>query len=64
MERLTVLVPDEKVELVRAILKEIGCVIESDLFALSKKLNMIPPGEIPAMEEIVEEVRAVRAGRS
>jgi hypothetical protein len=48
--------------LIKSLLKELGVIIENDTFKLASELNaMIKPGEKPTMDEIVEEVRAVRA---
>lgn len=55
-------IPDKKSKLVKSLLKELGVVIEPDLFKLSKELNrMAGNGGKPSMDEIVKETRAVRA---
>lgn len=55
-------IPEKKSKLVKSLLKELGVIIENDSFKLAKELNnMIKPGKKPSMDEIVKEVRAVRA---
>jgi len=55
-------VPEKKSKLIKSLLKELGVIIETDSFKLAAELNsMIKPGKKPSMNEIVEEVRAVRA---
>ncbi|WP_299352101.1 hypothetical protein [Mucilaginibacter sp.] len=62
MERLMIQIPEKKSKLVKSLLKELGVVIEPHVSALSKRLNsMVSDGPLPSMDEIVEEVRAVRA---
>lgn len=62
MERLMIQIPEKKSKLVKSLLKELGVIIENDSFKLAKELNnMIKPGKKPSMDEIVKEVRAVRA---
>ncbi|WP_184544558.1 hypothetical protein [Mucilaginibacter sp. FT3.2] len=64
MERLMIQVPEKKSKLIKSLLKELGVIIENDTFKLASELNaMIKPGKKPTMDEIVEEVRAVRAKR-
>ncbi|GAA3963437.1 hypothetical protein GCM10022210_09470 [Mucilaginibacter dorajii] len=55
-------VPEKKSKLIKSLLKELGVIIENDSFKLATELNaMIKRGKKPTMDEIVEEVRAVRA---
>lgn len=55
-------VPEKKSKLVKSLLKELGVVIEPDIFKLAKELNnSVGKGKIPSMEEIVKEIRIVRA---
>jgi len=55
-------IPDNKSDLVKSLLKELGVVIEPDLIKMARNLNkMVLPGKDISMDEIVEEVRAVRA---
>jgi hypothetical protein len=62
MERLMIQIPEKKSKLVKSLLKELGVIIENDSFKLAKELNnMIKPGKKPSMDEVVKEVRAVRA---
>ncbi|MCS3734732.1 hypothetical protein [Mucilaginibacter dorajii] len=62
MERLMIQVPEKKSKLIKSLLKELGVIIENDSFKLATELNaMIKRGKKPTMDEIVEEVRAVRA---
>jgi hypothetical protein len=61
MERLMIQIPDKKSRLIKSLLKELGVVIEPDVFELAKELdNMVMPGKKPSMEEIVKETRTVR----
>lgn len=62
MEKLVIQIPEKKSKLIRSLLKELGAVIEPDLFKMSKKLNgMIKPGTKPSMDDIVKETRDARA---
>jgi len=62
MERVMIQIPDNKSDLVKSLLKELGVVIEPDLIKMARNLNkMVLPREDISMDEIVEEVRAVRA---
>lgn len=62
MEKLMIQIPNKKSRLVKSLLRELGVIIEPDLFKLSKELNgMVGAGEKPSMDEIVKEARAVRA---
>lgn len=62
MERLMIQVPEKKSKLVKSLLKELGVVIEPDIFQLAKELNnAVGKGKKPSMEEIVKEIYTVRA---
>ncbi|MDB5123779.1 MAG: hypothetical protein JWP94_1908 [Mucilaginibacter sp.] len=62
MERLMIQVPEKKSRLVKSLLRELGVVIEPDIFKLAKELNSsVARGKKPSMEEIVKETRIVRA---
>jgi hypothetical protein len=62
MEKLVIQVPEKKSKLIKSLLKELGAVIEPDLFEMSKKLNrMVKPGAKPSMDEIINETRDARA---
>jgi hypothetical protein len=62
MERLMIQVPEKKSKLVKSLLKELGVVIEPDIFKLAKELNnSVGKGKKPSTEEIVKETRIVRA---
>ena len=55
-------IPEKKSKLIKSLLKELGAVIEPDLFKLSKELNrMVGTAEKPSMDEIVKETRAARS---
>ena len=55
-------IPDKKARLVKSLLKELGVVIESNVFELARELNsMVGKGKKPSIEEIVKETREVRA---
>jgi len=57
-------VPEKKSKLIKLLLKELGVIIETDTVKLASELNsMIKPGKKPSMNEIVKEVREVRAKR-
>ncbi len=63
MERLVIDVPEQKSSLVKQLLKDLGVIIQnsSPEKALALKINkMIKPGKKPSMDEIIEEVNAVR----
>jgi len=63
MERLVIKVPEKKSKQVRSILEDMGVIIVTDTTALAKELDaMIPKDADISMDEIVEEVRKVRAG--
>lgn len=62
MERLMIQIPEKKSKLIKSLLKELGAIIETDSFKLAAELNnMVKPGKKPSMDEITEEIRAVRA---
>jgi hypothetical protein len=62
MEKMVIRVPEKKSKLIKSLLKELGAVIEPDLFKMSKKLNgMVKAGAKPSMDDIVKETRAARA---
>lgn len=66
METLLIKVPEQKSTLVKQLLKELGVTIESATKArkLADEINRnIKPGGKPGMDEIVAEVKAVRAGQ-
>lgn len=55
-------IPEKKSKLIKSLLKELGAVIEPDVFALSKKLNaLVGHGDGVSMDDIVAESRAARA---
>jgi hypothetical protein len=62
MERLTIQIPERKSKLIKSLLKELGAVIEPDLFIMARELNsMVGNEDKPSLEEIVNESRIVRA---
>ena len=62
MERLMIQIPNKKSRLVKSLLKELGVVIESDSSKLAKKLDsMVRSDDKMTMDEIVKEIRLVRA---
>jgi len=66
METLVINVPDEKSAVVKLLLKELGVTIQNKVRAtqLAREINAaIKPGPKPDMDEIVAEVKKVRAGR-
>ena len=66
METLLIKVPEQKSSLVKQLLKELGVTIESETKArkLAAEINRsIKTGPAPGMDEIVAEVKAVRAGQ-
>ena len=66
METLVINVPDDKSNVVKQVLKELGVTIQSKTKAsqLAEEINAtIKPGPKPDMDEIVAEARLVRAGR-
>ncbi|HEY2580183.1 MAG TPA: hypothetical protein VGI43_00160 [Mucilaginibacter sp.] len=66
METLVINVPDEKSAVVKLLLKELGVTIQNKAKArqLANEINaMVKPGPKPDMDEIVAEVKNVRAGR-
>lgn len=66
METLLIKVPEQKSTLVKQLLKELGVTIESTTKArkLADEINLnIKAGEKLSQDEIVEEVKAFRAGR-
>ena len=61
MERMMIQVPDKKSKLIKSLLKELGVIVEPNVFKLSEELNaMVNPGKKPSMKEIVTEIRHVR----
>lgn len=65
MERLTIQIPEKKSKLIKSLLKELGVIVETDTYRLAKKLDAtMPDDDKPSMEEIVEEIRIVRSGKS
>ncbi len=66
METLVINVPDEKSAVVKLLLKELGVTIQNKtkIHQLANEVNAaIKPGPKPDMDEIVAEVKKVRAGR-
>lgn len=66
METLVINVPDDKSTVVKKLLKELGVTIQSKTKAkqLAAEINAaIKPGPKPDIDEIVAEVKAVRAGK-
>ena len=66
METLVINVPDEKSAVVKLLLKELGVTIQNKVRAsqLAQEINAsIKPGPKPDMDEIVAEVKKVRAGK-
>ena len=62
MERVMIQIPDKKSRLIKSLLKELGVVIEPDSSNLAKKLDsMVRPGKKMTMDEIVQEIKIVRA---
>lgn len=63
MDTFLIKVPENKIALVKQLLKELGVTMkrESNAMILAKKINdSIKPGKKPTLAEIVEESRAVR----
>ncbi len=66
METLIIKVPKAKVTLIRMLFKELGITIQnkSEAKLLAEKIDKsIKPGPIPTMDEIVAEIKELRAGR-
>jgi hypothetical protein len=66
METLVINVPDEKSAVVKLLLKELGVTIQNKVRArqLAQEINAaVKPGPKPDMDEIVAEVKKVRAGK-
>ena len=64
MERLTIQIPEKKSKLIKSLLKELGVTIETDALKIAKQFNNRGRfSDVPTMDEIVEEVRAYRAGK-
>ena len=64
METLVINVPDEKSAVVKLLLRELGVTIQNKAKArqLAEEINAaIKPGRKPGMDEIVAEVKKVRA---
>jgi hypothetical protein len=62
MERLMIQIPEKKSSLIKSLLQELGVVIEPDTSNLASELDaMVKPGKKPTMEEIIEEIKSVRA---
>ncbi|MBD1367413.1 hypothetical protein IDJ77_26620 [Mucilaginibacter sp. ZT4R22] len=65
MERLTIQVPEKKSKLVKSLLKELGVIVETEAQRLVNEFDSRNvPGEVPSMDEIVEEIRLMRAEKS
>lgn len=65
MERLTIQVPEKKSKLVKSLLKELGVIVETEAQRLVKDFDSRNvQDEIPTMDEIVEEIRLMRAEKS
>lgn len=66
METLVINVPEQKSAVVKLLLKELGVTIQNKTKAalLAENINNhIQSGAIPDMDELVAEVKEVRAGR-
>jgi len=64
MERLTIQIPEKKSKLIKSLLKELGVTIETDVLKLTTEFDSRgKTHDVPAMDEIVAEVRAHRAGK-
>jgi len=66
METLVINVPDDKSAVVKLVLKELGVTIQNKAKAmqLAEEINAaIKPGPKPDMDEVVAEVKKVRAGK-
>ena len=66
METLVIIVPDDKSTEVKEFLKKIGVFVQNKakVRQLANEINaMVKPGPKPGIDEIVAEVREVRAGR-
>ena len=72
METVTINIPDDKSNLVKMLLKELGVTIQyqskAEKQARAEQLvnelkESVKPGPKPSMDEIVAEIREYRAGR-
>ena len=61
MERMIIQVLGKKSKLVKSLLKELGVIVEPDVFVLSEELDkMVQKGRKPALKEILNEIRETR----
>lgn len=64
MERLTIQIPEKKSRLIKSLLKELGVTIENDALKIAQQFDSRgKSSKVPTMDEIVDEVRAYRAGK-
>jgi len=66
METLIINVPEQKSTIVKLLLKELGVTIQNKTKAkqLSEEINKsILPGDKPGMDEVISEIKEVRANR-
>ena len=64
MERLTIQIPEKKSRLIKSLLKELGVTIENEALKIAQQFDSRgKSSKVPTMDEIVDEVRAYRAGK-